>query len=187
MVRTFISIDFDDQSVIKNIKEIQTKINSSGALLKLVNPSILHITIEFLGEITENQIKDVKEILDSMEFPIFKLEVKNPNVLPTENYVRVVYCELNGDTEPLKQIQEKIRLKLKEKGFGVDKRSFKPHLTIARVKSAKNRKELISVIKELSAIYCGIQEITSLKLKKSVLKPEGPEYSTLHVVKASSR
>jgi 2'-5' RNA ligase len=185
MVRAFISVDFDDESIRKNIVSIQTKINSSGAHLRLVNPSILHITLEFLGEISQDKIKEIKEILDKIEFPKLKLEVKEPNVLPSENYIKVVYCELEGDIEPLKQIQTEIRLKLKEKDFRVDKRPFKPHLTIARVKSKKNREELIDVIKELSEIHCGIQEIMSLKLKKSVLKLEGPEYSTLHEVNAS--
>ena len=185
MVRTFISVDFDDKTIIENIIEIQTKISSSGAHLRLVNPSILHLTLEFLGEISENQIKEVEKILDTIEFSTLKLNVKEPNVLPNENYIKVVYCELEGETETLKKIQEEIRLKLKEKGFRVDKRPFKPHLTIARVKSPKNRKELIEVIKEMSETHSGIQKISSIKLKKSVLKSEGPEYSTLHEVKAS--
>ena len=187
MVRTFISVDFDDDAVRENIIEIQTKINSSGAHLKLVNPNILHITMEFLGEITENQVKEVEKILDSIEISTLKLEIKEPDVLPNENYIKVVYCKLEGETDSLIKIQEELRLKLKEKGFRVDKRPFKPHLTIARVKSAKNRKELISVIKEMTGINCGIQKITSIKLKKSVLKPEGPEYSTLHEVKAATK
>ena len=113
---------------------------------------------------------------------IIKLEVKNPDVLPNENYVRVVYCDIGGDIEPLKNVQKALREKLRENGFKVDNRGFKPHLTIARVKSAKNRKELISVIKQQSEVICGIQEIKTINLKQSILKPEGPQYTKLHEV-----
>jgi 2'-5' RNA ligase len=55
------------------------------------------------------------------------------------------------------------------------------------VKSAKNRKELIRVIKQLSEASCGIQEITSIALKQSILKPEGPQYSNLYEIHARNR
>ena len=186
MIRAFISVDFSEKSIQENIRNLQNEIKSSEAHLRLVNPNILHITLEFLGDITENQVRIVKNVLDELEFNSMKLNVSNPNVLPDENYIRVVYCELDGDIEPLKEIQRALRKKLRENGFRVDKRPFKPHLTIARVKSARNRKELIRVIKQLSEVSCGIQEIKSITLKQSILKPEGPQYTKLHEVHAKT-
>ena len=180
MVRAFISVDFTDKLIQERIKDLQDEISSSGAHLRLVNTEILHITLEFLGDITEDQVTVVKEVLEELKFGLIKLNVKNPNVLPNENYIRVVYCELDGDIEPLKEIQKTLREKLRINGFKVDNRPFKPHLTIARVKSAKNRKELIRVIKQLSEVSCGIQEINTVNLKQSILKPEGPQYTKLH-------
>ena len=83
-----------------------------------------------------------------------------------------------------KEIQKEIRNKLRTKGFKVDSRPFKPHLTIGRVKSPKNKDELIKVINNLSEYSCGVQEISSIQLKKSILKTEGPEYSVLYKVEA---
>ena len=39
-------------------------------------------------------------------------------------------------------------------GFKVDSRAFKPHLTIARVKSPKNKDNLIKIINDLSNYNC---------------------------------
>jgi len=186
MIRAFISVDFDDKEIQDKIKNLQEEIESSEAHLRIVNPNILHITLEFLGDLTEDQVEVVKEILNEIEFDSLKLIVKNPDVLPNENYIRVVYCELEGDIEPLKEIQRVLRDKLRKNGFRVDKRPFKPHLTIARVKSAKNRKELIRVIKQLSEASCGTQEINTIKLKQSILKSEGPQYSNLHEIHAGT-
>ena len=184
MVRTFISVDFNDPDIISRIMDIQQEILKSGAKLKLVNPENLHITLEFLGEIAEEQITVIQDILNTINFERIKLSVNRIGVLPNENYIRVVFCEINGDVEGIKRVQREIRENLRKHGFKTDKRAFKPHLTIARVKSPQNRKELMLVIKKFSTINCGVQEITSINLKKSVLKPEGPEYSTLYKVDA---
>ena len=186
MVRAFISIDFTESSIIQKISEIQDSIQNSGANLRIVNPKLLHMTLEFLGEISENEIQKVKEMLDSISFNSFFLDVNAINVLPNEKYIRVVYCEIDGDVDILKEIQKQLRINLRDYGFKTDNRSFKPHLTIARVKSSQNRKELMLAINTLSNIKCGRQEITSIKLKRSILKPEGPEYSILHKISAKT-
>ncbi len=186
MVRAFISIDFTDTNIIEAISEIQESIQSSKARLRNVNPKLLHMTLEFLGEISAIEIQKVKEILDSISFRSFFLDVNEIDVLPNEKYIRVVYCKINGDVDILKTIQRQLRIKLIECGFKTDNRSFKPHLTIARVKSSQNRKELMLAINNLSNIKCGRQEIVSIKLKQSILKSEGPEYSILHEISAKT-
>lgn len=186
MVRAFISIDFTDWNIIQRITEIQDSIKNSRANLRIVNPKLLHMTLEFLGEISEKEIQQVKEILDSIIFKSFFLDINAIGVLPNEKYIRVVHCEINGDVDILKTIQKQLREKLRNCGFKTDSRPFKPHLTIARVKSSQNRKELMLAINNLSNINCGRQEIDSIKLKKSILKSEGPEYSILHEISAKN-
>ena len=186
MVRAFISINFTESNIIQKITEIQDSLQNSRANLRIVNPKILHMTLEFLGEISEKEIQEVKEILDSINFNSFFLNVNAVNVLPNEKYIRVVYCEINGDVDILKTIQKQLRVKLRNCGFKTDNRPFKPHLTIARVKSSQNRKELMLAIDNLSNFKCGRQEIDSIKLKQSILKSEGPEYSILHEVSAKN-
>jgi 2'-5' RNA ligase len=180
MVRTFISIDIDNEEIVQNIVKIQHQLRELDAKIKFVNPRILHVTLEFLGEISEEQIEEVSKILEEIEFPKLKFYVTKPGFLPNEKYVRVIYCNMDGDTEQLRQIQKELRFKLKEHKYKVDSRAFKPHLTIARVKYVNNKSELIKVINNLSEFNCGEQEITSIKLKKSVLSPTGPEYTALY-------
>lgn len=187
MVRTFISIDFDNENIIDNVGKIQHQLMEVDAKLKMVDPNILHSTLEFLGEITDEQIQLVSKILDEIKFPQFHLEIKQPGLLPNEKYIRVIFCEMDGELEVLRNIQKELRFKLKESGFKVDSRGFKPHLTIARVKSINNKSELIKVINNLSNFSCGEQEIDSVNFKKSELYPTGPIYTSLHEVKAQKR
>ena len=184
MVRTFISIDFNNEELVSNVIRIQQQLGELEAKLKFVNPKILHGTLEFIGEISSAQIDQISNMLDEIKFSKFNLAVEQPGLLPNEKYIRVIYCSIVGDIDSLKETQKDIRSRLRNLGYKIDNRPFKPHLTIARVKSIQNKSELIKVISNLSDFICGEQEIDSIKLKKSILSPQGPEYSTLHEVKA---
>ena len=82
MVRAFISIDFTDPNIVEAISGLQESIQNSGAKLRQVNTKLLHMTLEFLGEISEKEIQKVKEILDSISFKSFFLDVNAIDVLP---------------------------------------------------------------------------------------------------------
>ena len=87
MVRAFISIDFKDENIVKGVQTIQQQIRNSSAVVRLVNPEILHITLEFLGDITEEQVSILSDMLSKIEFKNLKLEVNEPGVLPNEKNV----------------------------------------------------------------------------------------------------
>jgi 2'-5' RNA ligase len=64
-------------------------------------------------------------------------------------------------------------------GFKPDYRGFSPHLTIARVRTGRNRAALAEQMKNLENYEFGSIKAECLKLKKSVLMPLGPIYSVL--------
>jgi len=60
-----------------------------------------------------------------------------------------------------------------------EEREPMPHITIGRVKSARNKDILLRKIDELKHIKLGSIEVKSIKLKKSILSQDGPTYSNL--------
>lgn len=180
MVRAFISVDFTDEIIKQRIVKAQNELKDSGAHIKYVDKDILHITLAFLGEISESRINDVKQIFDTITFDSFELEVKGLGLLPNENYVRVVYADISGEVEKLAKIRNELNQKLQKKGFKVDNRPFTPHLTIGRVKSGKNKHELANKVNDLKDKEFGKQRVERIKLKQSILKKDGPEYFTLY-------
>ncbi len=79
------------------------------------------------------------------------------------------------------QLAKKIQKSLEPLGFFLDK-AFKPHITVFRIK-----KKVENITKELEGYKTmdfGIQQITSIKLKKSELTPNGPIYSDLEEINA---
>ena len=56
---------------------------------------------------------------------------------------------------------------------------IKPHLTIGRVKSAKNKEKLLDIIEKYKYKKFSEILINSIKLKKSELTSKGPIYSDI--------
>ena len=101
---------------------------------------------------------------------------------PSLKNPRVIWIGVDkSGAEKLIDITNEIKMKLLKLNFKKDKK-FKPHLTIFRVK--KKIGDISSIMKENETIEFGIQTISKIKLKKSVLSPKGPEYSDLLEVNA---
>jgi 2'-5' RNA ligase len=92
--------------------------------------------------------------------------------------VQDILCEMKKiDFAPF-EVEVK-GLRLRRLSFKPDFRGFRPHLTIARVKTGHNRNELLERLKQLEDSEFGLVKAECLELKRSVLTPHGPIYSIL--------
>jgi 2'-5' RNA ligase len=175
--RGFIAVDIEPFSTLKNF---QAEIKNSGANVKLVEPENVHITLKFLGETLEGQIDDINDIIKSVvaEIKPFEITMKGAGVFPNESYLKVIWVGISP-ADKLAFISKTIDEKLASLGFKKEKRKFSPHLTIGRVRSAHNKNELIKVIEKYKEITFKTFQVSSIKLKKSQLTPQGPIYSNL--------
>jgi 2'-5' RNA ligase len=83
------------------------------------------------------------------------------------------------DSGPFSRLQMAMDEDFQKMGFKKE-RSYVPHLTMGRVRGAKNKDALLSKIDELKDIEIGKMKIEKLLLKESVLKRDGPVYTTVN-------
>ncbi len=179
--RGFIAIEVDS---FPKIIELENEIKNSGAMVKLVEPQNIHITLKFLGDTNENLIEKIEEILRTsvQDIKPFEISLRGAGFFPNQNYIKVIWIGIEN-TEQLGQIAYKIDDQTSKLGFDREKRKFSAHLTIARVKSAKNKDKLIQIIEKYKEIEFGKIIVNSIKLKQSELTPKGPIYTTLKDIK----
>jgi len=182
MIRSFIAFDIDSESVIKRLSEVQKTLVNTGADLKIVEPQNIHVTMRFLGDISPNMVDPIYEEMEKVSFAPFEIELRGLGAFPTLKYARVVWAGIKKGAQELKDISSQLESCLRRLGFKPDPKGFSPHLTIARVKSGRNKAELIRIIQELEDYQFGMIKASCLKLKRSVLTPKGPIYSTLKEV-----
>jgi 2'-5' RNA ligase len=179
--RGFIAIDIEASPTLRGFME---EIEITGVRLKLVKPENIHITLKFLGETEETQITKIETIMKEAVEGIapFPIILKGSGVFPNQNYIRVIWIGLENG-ENIETISRKIEQGTTMIGFKKEKRAFTPHLTIGRVKSAKNKEKLLQVIEKYKTVEFEKINVDAIQLKKSELTPQGPIYTTLKDIK----
>jgi 2'-5' RNA ligase len=181
-IRSFIAFDINNEEIIKRFSEARERLLKTGANLKLVKPQNIHITMRFLGNIPPNMIEKVHGEMEQVIFTPFEVEIRGVGVFPSLKYARIVWAGIRGGAEQLKEVFSQLEPRLQKLRFKPDRKGFSPHITFARVRTGRNKKELVYCIKELKDYEFGVLKVDCLKLKKSVLTPKGPIYSTLKEV-----
>ena len=182
-IRSFIAIDVNDPELVNVIVGIQEEISRTSGRIKLVEKENLHLTLKFLGNVEEDRLERVKEVLERVisEFNAFKMRLVGIGAFPRIRRPNVVWIGVEEGREEFVRIASELDLALNKLGFPREKRGFEPHLTIARVKGSSG--DLPSILERISDYEVGEFWVTEVRLKKSTLTPQGPIYETLHAVK----
>lgn len=183
VVRCFVSVDVEDSGILRTIQNLQERIEETENIVKTVEMENMHLTLRFLGELPQPEVKRVMDGLKSLSFKPFKIEFKGLGVFPNLSYVRVVWVGVGEGVDKLENLHNQVNGILKRLGFGGEE--FSPHLTIARVKAIRNRPSLAKLLDEYRDTSFGYTDVTSVRLKRSTLTSKGPIYTIIMEVKAS--
>jgi len=179
--RGFIAIDI---AATPQIITFEKEIEKTGADVKLVEPKNIHITVKFLGDTDEKLIDAIEQVMKESvkEIKRFFVTLIGTGVFPNKNYIKVIWVGIT-DSGNIETIVRSIDTSLAPLGFKKEQRGFSPHLTIGRVKTARNKEKLLNVIEHYNKEEFIVHEIHSIILKKSELTPKGPIYTTLREVR----
>ncbi len=181
-IRSFIAFDLDSASVLKRLSEAQTLLTKTGGDLRVVEPENIHVTLRFLGNITPDTVERIYEEMKNMQFAPFDISIQGLGAFPDVHYPRVCWAGIRQGVDQLKNIFSQLEPRLQALGFAPETRGFSPHLTIARVRSGRNKAELAKCIHENLDYDFGLIKAACLRLKRSELTPRGPIYLTLKEV-----
>jgi len=155
-MRTFVAIEISDNNIINSIEKFQKELKINA--------------------------KPVNQVLKTINFSSFDVNLKGIGVFPKLKFPRIVWIGTDEDGgNKLVDLAQKIEELLKPLGFSSDK-AFKPHITVFRIK--KKGEDITRQMENNKNMNFGIQKITSIKLKKSELTPNGPIYSDLVEISA---
>ena len=178
-MRVFVAIEISKEEILKKIQTFQKNVGIDAKPTKIDQ---IHFTLEFLGEIDQVKYDQVKGVMEKISFSSFDISLKGVGVFPNLKNPRVIWIGIDKNgAEKLIFIANEVGIKLKTLGFEKEKK-FKPHLTVFRVKKKIN--DISTIMKEYETVEFGVQTISKIKVKRSVLSPKGPEYSDLLEVNA---
>jgi 2'-5' RNA ligase len=181
-IRSFLAFDIEEEVIIRRLSEVQGMLTNTSADLKLVKPQNIHLTVRFLGNISQPMVDVIHEEMKQVSFVPFDVELIGLGVFPRLSYPRVVWAGIKKGSDELENIFGQLEPRLRGLGCKPDSKGFSPHLTIARVRSGRNKAQLAKLVRELEDYDFGAVKARCLRLKKSVLTPRGPIYTTLREV-----
>jgi 2'-5' RNA ligase len=132
--------------------------------------------LKFLGDLRDVEVSEAKSRLGRLSLKSAEVAVRGVGAFPTSARPRVVWAGIASEDEPL-VIPIAMEVISALEGIGErDDRPFRPHITLARVRSGRNMHELTEVLRHIGGMEFGTVRLKEIKLKSSTLTPEGPIY-----------
>ena len=145
--------------------------------LRWVDPAEIHLTLYFFGSVDLKSIEEIgREIKPiASETKVFTIYLSELGGFPNLKRPRVIWLGMRGEIDCLKSLHSKIEARLKRIGFPSEKREFKPHLTIARIKVSGGDLDLeASMFKDTPS-----KTVKEIVLFQSHLGAQGVHYEAL--------
>lgn len=165
------------------LEELQGQLRVTGADVRWVAVSSIHLTLKFLGEIDPAilpQLTDSLRAASALE-PGFSLRVNGLGSFPNLRNPRVIWCGVEGETQRLQQLQVRVEQACSHLGFAPELRDFHPHLTLGRVQGKRNLQRLLDCIRIGSELECTFSA-DHYDVYKSTLTPRGAIYNILETI-----
>lgn len=180
MMRLFIATPISPH-VERELARIISILKNAGGPVKWVAPSSIHLTLKFLGDTVENQIEQIKQIINDLangHHPI-PSTLNSLGAFPTLSRPRVYWVDLSGEISELAQIASELDARVHELGFEKENRPFRAHLTLGRVKFPKGLNQLNETLQAITVNPIE-QTFDRIILFRSTLTPRGSIYDNLH-------
>ncbi len=163
-MRLFIAVNFDKE--VKNqVLKIVDGIKGYSKKGKFINKEHMHLTLEFLGEIPEDRIDDIKAAMNTINAEAFSILLSG-----------IGYFKRNGgdiywlgiqENKNLMDLQKELHQNLKEKGFDLESREYIPHLTIGRKVKMEDIFNPDDFKNDIGEIVINVGSITLIKSENS--------------------
>ena len=168
---------FEDTNLQKKFR-----IELSNVPIRWVAPETMHLTLQFLGEVPQNQIPAIQEAISTSAagFSAVPVHIGSIGSFPSFKKPQVLWLGLSSN-QTLKKIATQLQAALQPLGFKPEK-EFMPHLTLGRLNRMATREQqnLVSaVLARWQSVDIGEDRMREVILYQSDLTQRGPIYTAL--------
>jgi 2'-5' RNA ligase len=175
-MRTFIAIELESAVKRPIIQLLRTFPRAEG--VSWCSEPQLHITLKFLGDITDPQLGRILRIVEDASAAVapFEFTVRGLGVFPAPANPRVLWCGVDDPGAGCRRWVEAADPFFEEINVKPETRAFTPHITLGRSKSSAGAGVLRDLLENASPPACPAMRATQVVVFESVLGPGGARY-----------
>ena len=142
--------------------------------------SNIHLTLKFLGEVPTKTVPDFSAAISRVVAGVepFSVLLKGKGVFPRRRDPRILWIGITDPDGKLEELHSRVETESFAGGFAKEEKRFHPHLTLARLRSQQNVRELVDA-HELLAFEPQQIRITELVVFRSELSSSGSQYTAI--------
>ena len=140
----------------------------------------LHITLKFIGEVEAARVAALSRAAAAAVggFSPFRLSIEVSGTFPPRGAARVLWLGVKDESGQLARLQRRLEQECEAAGFPGEPRAFKPHLTVARLRTPKDAHALSEAHRQTPFGPFHF-EVSELLVIRSELGPGGSRYTPL--------
>ena len=182
-VRLFVACEVPDDvkdGITNVIEQLQ---NESVNDVRFIKPDGVHVTLKFLGEVPVKKLPAVKLAIQEavVGHQPFELELSTIGTFGGREGLRIMWVGVAGDVLRLEALVRSVNAALAVVGFEPERRPFRPHLTLGRVRDevGTRRRAEIEVAVGKTVVPPISWRTNQVSLMRSRLTPHGVFYDLL--------
>lgn len=178
-LRCFVAIGLPE-ALKKALETLRMRLDLPQFDVRWVEPTNLHLTLRFLGEIPEEDLRAVEEAAarTAHASSAFSVKIQGLGAFPKPEAPRVVWAGVEP-AQPVIRLENRLSKELSLFRWPPPDKPFRPHLTLGRVKSSRGLGELRKLVERNREERIGEMDVREILLIRSQLERSGPIYTVL--------
>ena len=187
-IRAFIAVELAPptrEALAGVVRQLADRVDRG---VRWTRPESLHLTLRFLGNIDVELAPAVSDAVSrcaGLSRP-FEVELGGIGGFERLRVMRVIWISVAGDLGPLMELNGSVEGELESLGFARERREFRPHLTLGRVRDNAPIPQRRAVAEALASVDLGASAsvpVERVSLIRSVLTHAGSEYTRLRTAR----
>ena len=181
VIRSFLAFELPGE-IKDTVSTLHQELVGSSLNVRWVRPANVHLTVVFLGNVAKEDLPSLSREVGNvcLKYGRFEIRLRGMGVFGGLRSPRVLWIGLEGDVERMGFFRDAISKRITRFGVKVEKRPFRPHLTLGRFKKgARGGEGLKAILDKHAGLRSATHVLDELTLFKSELRPDGAKYTKI--------
>ena len=187
-MRLFLAVELTSD-MVQALARATAPLRAEVPTLSWVPPERCHLTVTFLGDLPASRMERIVAMTNAVagaHRPL-TMHLGGVGAFPNFQGARVVWTGVEHDAR-LELLHHDVEMASADEGLELEGRAFRPHVTLARVRTPLGEHEGLRLARVAQAIdFSATQEVMAISLFESTLAPTGATYRRVHAATLGGR